>query len=196
MLKNFIDFTQSLFPAINPYVQNQTKKALDQFKNHSSFVSFINQKPYDFLAQGDIFNEIPFIRQDKSGNLGKKMCKAILLSNTCSADHDNEIVLAPMFKIEETGLELKNVSDNLNYRLMYLPDEKYKEYVIDFSLLNTFNKHWLNDQLEKGEILKESSLNQFGFYFFMCKLTINFMRPEDVDVQGDRELNFYTLHTS
>ena len=61
-------------------------------------------------------------------------------------------------------------------------------------LLNTFNKDVLNRMIVQGRVVKETSLNQFGFYLFLCKLTICFMRPEDEDVQADRRENYKQLH--
>ena len=65
---------------------------------------------------------------------------------------------------------------------------------MDFSLLNTFSKDVLNRMIEKGKVVKETSLNQFGFYLFLCKLTVCFMRPEDEEVQKDRRQNYIQLH--
>ncbi len=57
-----------------------------------------------------------------------------------------------------------------------------------------FNKSILNRMIEQGKVVKESSLNQFGFYLFLCKLTTCFMRPEDEEVQADRRKNYMQLH--
>ena len=88
MLKQFVEFTQSLFPSISPYIQAQTKKSFEQFKSQHKYVSFLNFKPYNFLAQGDIFDNVPFISLSKDGNIGATRQKGILLSNTCSAENE------------------------------------------------------------------------------------------------------------
>ena len=75
-----------------------------------------------------------------------------------------------------------------------MADERYEHYVVDFSLINTFNKDVLNRMIEQKRTVKETSLNQFGFYLFLCKLTICFMRPEDEDVQADRRKNYIQSH--
>ncbi len=157
-------------------------------------MNLFNYKAYDYLAQGDIFDGIPFSRIEEDGNISVYRGKGMLISNTCSADHDNEIVIAPLLEIDSLGLNKADIVNNLHYRLLYLPDERYGNYVVDFSLVNTFNKDVLNRMIEQRKVVKEISLNQFGFYLFLCKLTICFMRPEDEEVQADRRKNYIQLH--
>ena len=118
----------------------------------------------------------------------------MLLSNTCSADHDDDIVIAPLLQIKDLGLNRNDIVNNLHYRLFYLPDKRFEELVVDFSLMNTFNKNLLNAQIEDGKVKKESSLNQMGFYLLLSKLTVCFMRPEDEEVQASRRENYIMQH--
>ena len=167
MLDEFIEFTQALFPSISPYVKEQTKAAVKQFRLDGKKLNLFNYKPYNYLSQGDIFEGIPFTRIDEDGNITAYRGKGMLISNTCSADHDDEIVLAPLLDIDLLGLGKADIVNNLHYRLLYLPDERYENYVVDFSLLNTFNKHVLIKMMEQGKVIKETSLNQFGFYLLL-----------------------------
>lgn len=190
MLNEFVEFTQNLFPAISPYVKERTEDAIKQFELSGKKVNLFNGRAYDFLAQGDILDGIPFTRMEENGEISACVGKGIIVSNTCSADHDDEIVIAPLLKVELLGLNRADIINNLHYRLLYFPDERYEEYVVDFSLMNTFNKNILNEMIKQQRVHKESSLNQFGFYLFICKLTVCFMRPEDREVQEDRRNNF------
>ncbi len=194
MLDEFIEFTQSLFPSISPYVKDKTKEAIKQFELKGKKLNLFNYKAYDYLTQGDIFDGVPFSRIEEDGNISVYRGKGMLISNTCSADHDDEIVIAPLLEIDSLGLNKTDIVNNLHYRLLYLPDERYENYVVDFSLINTFNKDVLNRMIEQKRTVKETSLNQFGFYLFLCKLTICFMRPEDEDVQADRRKNYIQSH--
>lgn len=196
MLNEFIDFTQSLFPSISPYVKEQTKESMKQFRLTGKKLNLFNYKPYDFLAQGDILDGIPFTRIGSDGNISLNKGKGMILSNTCSADHDDDIIIAPLIEIDELGLNKTDIVNNLHFRLMYLPDCKYEKYVIDFSLMNNFNKNVLNKLISEGKVIKETSLNQFGFYLLLCKLTICFMRPEDEAVQQDRRDNFIEQYST
>ena len=57
----------------------------------------------------------------------------MLLSNTCSADHDDDIVIAPLLQIKDLGLNRNDIVNNLHYRLFYLPDKRFEELVVDFT---------------------------------------------------------------
>lgn len=195
MLDEFIEFTQSLFPSINPYVKAQTKASIKQFESNGKKLNLFNGVPYDFLAQGDILEGIPFTRMEKDGTISGQKGKGMIISNTCSADHDDEIVIAPLLNLDMLGLKREDIVSNLHYRLLYLPDVRYENYVVDFSLMNTFNKELLNKMITQKFVIKEASLNQFGFYLFLCKLTICFMRPEDEEVQEDRRKNYTDVHS-
>ncbi len=191
MIDQFIEFTKELFPCISPYVAVKTKEAINQFKQGKEYkFDFFTHTPFDYFSQGDVFDDLPFIRQDTDGELQVYKTKGILLSNTCSADHDSEIIFAPFLQINDLKINKSELVNNTFYRLFYIPgDERYEEYAIDFSLLNTFKKDVLNKRLLSGKTKKEASLNQFGYYFLLCKLTINFMRPEDTEVQSIRRTN-------
>lgn len=194
MLDEFIRLTKSLFPSIDPYVKESTKEAIKQFELSGKKLNLFNYQSYDYLTQGDIFDGIPFTRIEEDGTISGYKGKGMLISNTCSADHDNEIVMAPLLNLDLLGLNKEDVVKNLHYRLFYLPDERYENYVVDFSLLNTFNKRILNEMINQKKVIKETSLNQFGYYLFINKLTICFMRPEDEEVQADRRKNYLELH--
>lgn len=196
MLNEFIDFAQSLFPSIDPYVKDKTKAAIRQFELSGKRLELFNREAYDYLAQGDIFDGIPFTRLEEDGSISAYKGKGMLISNTCSADHDDEIVLAPLLNIERLGLNKTDIVNNLHYRLFYLPDKRYEDYAVDFSLMNTFNKTMLNTMIKQKKAIKETSLNQYGFYLFLCKLTVCFMRPEDEGVQESRRENFVYTHYS
>ena len=60
MLDEFIEFTQSLFPSISPYVKDKTKEAIKQFELKGKKLNLFNYKAYDYLTQGDIFDGVPF----------------------------------------------------------------------------------------------------------------------------------------
>ena len=194
MIDAFIDFAQSLFPSISPYVKEQTKEALKQFERDNKRIDLFDQKPFDFLSQGDILEGIPFLSLDENGEVQAYTGKGMIISNTCSCEHDDNIIIAPMIKLDDLSVEKSSIRKNLNYRLFYLPANDYDEYVVDFSLMNTHNKQVINNMINAGKINREKSLNVFGFYLLLTKLTICFMRPEDKDVQYERRTDFEKRH--
>ena len=194
MLDEFINYVQKLFPSISPYVKNQTEQAIRQFKLSGRTLNLLNDKPYDYLTQGDILSNEPFGKIEENGGKSAQRRYGMLLSFTCSADDDDDIVIAPLLQIKDLGLNRNDIVNNLHYRLFYLPDKRFEELVVDFSLMNTFNKKLLNAQIEDGKVKKVSSLNQMGFYLLLSKLTVCFMRPEDEEVQASRRENYIMQH--
>lgn len=195
MLEEFIDYIQKIFPSIDPYIQEKTKNAIKIFHISEDKLCWLNSTPYEYLAQGDILDNIPFFKINRQGSIEVFKTKGILLSNTCSASRDESIVFAPLLNLKKLGLNnINDVKKNLYYRLMYIPTTRYQEFVIDFSLMNTFNREFINDRIKKNEIVKEVSLNQMGYYLLIAKLTICFMRPEDSTVQLTRRDNFYNIN--
>ena len=60
MLEEFIDFCTEVFPSINPYTIENVKSAMAQFQHEGKTFSVCRSSPLDYLAQGDIFSELPF----------------------------------------------------------------------------------------------------------------------------------------
>lgn len=189
MKNDFIDFVTQLFPSINPYTKKQVKESIKQFETEGRMLKYTMHSPLSHLAQGDIFGEeIPFVRQDSEGNLGSFRTKAILLSNTCDSERDDLLIFAALIPLSSLSESLREtIKQNKIYRYLYIPDSIISDYVIDFSLLNSFSRELFNRKLDDKVFTKTLSLNDLGYYMFLCKLTIHLMRPEDADVQSDRQ---------
>ena len=71
MLDEFVNYVQELFPSISPYVKIQTEQAIRQFKLSGRTLNLLNDEPYDYLTQGDILSNVPFIKTEENG--GKKL---------------------------------------------------------------------------------------------------------------------------
>jgi len=186
MMQKFIEFVSELFPSISPYTKEKVKESLKQFELNGIQLKYSMHNPLPHLAQGDVFEELPFYKQDNSGGLNSFKTKAILLSNTCDAERDDVLLFAPLFKISDIDMDVASLKSNQIYRLLHFPDPSLSDYVVDFSIVNSFSRHLIEEKLTQSEINKILSLNDFGYYLFLSKMTIYLMRPEDLDVQKDR----------
>lgn len=148
--------------------------------------------PLEYLSQGDIFSELPFYFIDDNGEQKRVNLKAQLLSNTCDASRDDKIIFAGIWPIEEFERESRNpyvldaIKNNKNYKIFYIPDYATKEYLIDFSLINCISRTVFNKMITAGSIKKIVSLSQIGYFMFISKLTVFFMRPEDEGINNSR----------
>lgn len=186
MLNEFIRFSTELFPSISPYTKDEVRKAIQQFKDYGRQYQFCMPQPFDFLTQGDIISEIPFIRYKENGERETARFKGMLLSNTCDAERDPALLFAPLLPIDEIDADRQAVLNNTVYRLLYIPDSDLLEYAIDLSLINSIPRKVILKGIEMGRIHKVASLNRLGYYLFLTKLTVHLMRPEDTGVQADR----------
>lgn len=188
--EDFIDFVTELFPSISPYTQAQTKTSLSQFyKNGKTFECF-NAVKLNGICQGDIIDNITFFKISEDGKLNKYTGQGIILSNSCDIENDDYILIAPFYPINSTGFKeekIKDLKNNRIYGLMYFPDVSEESVFVDFSQIQSFPKTYIKDGIKNKKLFHKHSLNLVGYYLLLCKLTIHFMRPEDSNLQKDRE---------
>lgn len=188
MIPEFIDFCQKLFPCIDPYTRDQAKKAMAQFDGVAG--PFLTKQCHDFdMFQGDIFSEIPFIYTNDEGRMQIIKRKAMLLSNTCDATRDDCLLFAalhPLAEIATNTSMVDAVKKNKRFSAFYLPDRTLHDEYVDFELINTISRESFLKMNTMGKVKRIASLTLVGYYMFICKLTVFFMRPEDEDVNASR----------
>ena len=198
-IDEFIEFVAETMPSISPYTVKKIKSSISQFDfdkdKDCSKDCTIMESQYDFLIQGDIIENVPFYRiNPNNGKLQIKKSKGLIITNTCDCSRDKNILIAPFIpidKLEEMSADtIISMKKNKVYSKMYIPDNDLKDYIIDFSLMNTYNRELILKQVEDKKIKKLKSLNTYGFYLFICKMTIYFCRPEDEEVNSKRKEQF------
>lgn len=190
MIPEFIEFCQKLFPSIDPYTAEQAKKAMLQFEGEHGPALTRSFTDTD-IWQGDVFSDMPFFFTDDDGQLRTMSCKAFLLSNTCDAVRDDNLLFAamrPLSDFQENRSLIDGIKRNQRYSAFYLPDVILGDEFVDFEMISTFSRKKFTELLEARKIRRLASLSQVGYYMFICKLTVFFMRPEDVEVNKDRAM--------
>lgn len=193
---SFIDFVTSLFPSISPYVQEQTKRSLEQFYEQGKTFECYNRKQLDGICQGDIIEnvKVPIIGIDGSINVAERT--VLIISNSCDIENDDYILIAPFYSFSESGLsksQLSELKNNKFFGKMYFPDVSEEEMFADFSYIQSLPKQYFYEGIEHNTMHIKYSLNLVGFYLLLCKLTIHLLRPEDKQLQSDREHIDYFL---
>ena len=61
MLKEFIDFVDSVLPSVSPDFRDGAKEAIAQFEKSKQKITYLSNNPLDELSQGDIISKIPFL---------------------------------------------------------------------------------------------------------------------------------------
>lgn len=187
MIQEFIDFTSEVIPSISPYTKEGIKSALEQFRTDNKKFHTTMDNNFEILTQGDILENIPFYNVNKdTGKLQVYRGRGLVLNNTCDCDRDENILIAPFIPIHNLTKDRQSVVSNRAYGYLYLPDNNLDDSVVDFSLTNTYKRELIVKNIEDNKITKFKSLNAYGYYLFICKLTVYLLRPEDVEVNARR----------
>ena len=187
---SFVDFVQSLFPSISPYTEAETKHSLEQFYKNGKTFECYNSSVLDGICQGDIIQNVPMFRIDQEGELLETVRTVIVLSNSCDIENDDYIVVAPFFTFSEAEFDKSKMEEmklNKFYGKLYFPDVSEEPMFADFSFAESLPKSKIQESIAEGEMKILHSLNLVGYYLFLCKLTIHFMRPENIDLQKERQ---------
>lgn len=186
MIREFINFVSDTMPCISPYTKEGIKIALEQFKYDEKKFCTTMHNQFEHLTQGDILENIPFYRSGSDGKIKVYVGRGIVLSNTCDCSRDENIIIAPFIPINGIGKDYKALICNTVYGYCYLVDKGFDDSVIDFSLANSFNREIILKGIELEKIIKNKSLNAYGYYMLICKLTVYLLRPEDKETNDKR----------
>ena len=144
----------------------------------------------DSLYQGDILIDLPVCFIDEDGDVVKGIDIVAMISNACDMQigRRETVIASPIITFSEYEKHLRLAGEkNINDRIMdirhnnifsrfYLPQAiKFPESFIDFSKMVTINSTYANREYPEQRLL---SLSQYGFYFFLIKLTFHFARME------------------
>ena len=184
---NFKNLLKDLFPSITESTQEEIKKAIAQFGlNPQLLYQSINK---NVIYQGDIITEIQFVTLIRSNLYRKKTLKGMLISNTCDYENRDTILIAPVYSFKHIKRKYKGASfidslkKNLIYDKFYLPGYiPNNDAVVDFSGINSVKKDFLVSSINNKEIDRINSFSQMGFYYFITKLTVYFLRRESNEI--------------
>lgn len=189
MLKEFIDFVDSVLPNVPKDTKDAAKYAIEQFKKEGEVVNYLTLKPLKELSQGDIITNIPFYYIDAHGSLKYFLSDAMVISTSCHIDQRDRLVLATVLPLNQFKGNKEDLKNNRIYNCMYIPDDDMKEKYVNFDYLSSVDKELILKSIRDGKVKRIDSLNQMGYYLFIIKLTVNFMRKEDNETLLERNVD-------
>lgn len=186
MMEEYINFVKELFPSIRPYTAKVAIESIKQFKSTGRKIEFFNDQPYDFLVQGDIVEKLLFTYITETGDEREIWAPGMMLSYTCDAENKGRVLFAPIISLENSKDFFDNPSiiNNKYTSFFYIPDE---DYYVDLSIVNSYSPRLIQALLDKGKVMKKSSLSTIGYYFLISKLTVHLLRPEDIELASSRK---------
>lgn len=190
--------------------KERLKQALAQFKKDDhkniSYLDFYSMYDYNYFLQADILSEIRYPKWDHTNRVYKaSFPDSIIISNSCDISFENnrninpkQCLFAPLVELAEfesdliaAGYEASKLNQlfseirrqsisNLLY-LPHRPDNK-KEYIAFLDRLFWLPIDDLNSLVGSIKDDRVASLNQFGYYLFVLKLSYHICRlPEEID---------------
>lgn len=190
MLKEFIEFVDSVLPSVSPDLRDGAKEAILQFEKTGEQLKYMMLSPLEQLSQGDILSKVPFSYFEDTGEQKTFVADALVLSTSCHIDQKERIVLVPVFSLEGFDGNIFDLKKNTIFDYMYIPDAIMSDKFIDFEYMNTYSKKLIMGAIEADKIKRIGSLNQLGYYLFIVKLTVYLMRKEDCDTLTERNVGF------
>lgn len=191
--------------------KERLKRLLSQFfnvehrKGEKRYDNFYHESPPNYFLQGDVLKKINSLFWDDEANQYTfSESPVVLLSNTCDVSKDNEHIVdkqalyAPVIKLDffidslkEDGFSADQITSVLNNlrsqtysNIFYLPPNPVNgnEYVILLDNIFWQPSTILRTKLETINDERFLSLNHFGFYLLITKISYHFCRvPEEID---------------
>ena len=190
MLIEFIDFVDSVLPSVDPDFRDGAKNAILQFERTGEQLKYTTLSPLGELSQGDIISKVPSVFFDDNGDERTFSADALVLTTSCHIDNKDKIVLVPVLPLESFQGDMASLQKNTIFDFMYIPDAILSDKFISFEYLNTYSKNLIFNGINAGKIKRVSSLNNLGYYFFVVKLSVFFMKIEDVETLKKRNAGF------
>ena len=190
MLKEFIDFVNSVLPSVSPDFRDGAKNAIAQFEKTGEKIHYLMVKPLNELSQGDILSHIPFMYFDDNGSQKVFVADAFVISTSCNIDNKDTVLLAPVLPLDQFKGDLVNLKKNRIFDYMFIDETVLADKYIAFEYINPYSKNLITDIIDKKKTRRVASLNQIGYYFFVIKLTVYFLRKEDDDTLKRRNIEF------
>ena len=188
MLKELIDFVDSILPSVPMGTKEGVQEAIAQFEKDGEQIKYLTANPLSELSQGDIISAVPFYYFDNDGNQKMFKTDALVLSTSCHIDQKDKLVLVPVFPLTSFKGNFVELKKNKVIDYMYIPEGILINSYVNFEIMNTFSKELIMSGLKNGKLTRVASLNQIGYYFFIIKLTVYLMRREDIGPLNERNI--------
>lgn len=192
MLAEFIDFVDSILPAVSPDFRDGAKNAILQFEKEGHTLNYLTTHKLDVLSQGDILSNVPFTYFEGNGEQYIFVANAMIISTSCHIDQKKKLVLVPILPLSSFNGSKPELQKNTIFDYMYIPDVQMADKYVDFSILCTYKKELILEGLKQKKIKQIASLNQLGYYLFIVKLSVYLMRKEDNGTLQERQQNLFS----
>jgi len=186
MLGEYVKLLGQLIPPVDPDV---ARRVIESVRRERPTPSQLYATPAPAgICQGDIIGPIDFKWIGEDGEWVEDKGLGLVLSNSCDAEQDDYITVAFCFEYGEFAVDVavsKNpdfvvgVANNCVTNLLFLPAAPGAgDLVCDLSTVLTASRPFLERGLADGSLQRFAALSPFGYYLFLSKLSLHYLRPE------------------
>ena len=187
MLEEYVRLLGQLIPPVDPDV---ARKVIESVRRDRPTPNQLYAIPAPAgICQGDVIGPATFKWVGDEGEWVEDRGLGLVLSNSCDAERDDYITIALCFEYQEFAADAAisaradfavGVANNLVTNLLFLPAVPGAgDLVGDLSTVVTVSRHFLERGLADGTIHRYSALSPFGYYVFLSKLSLHYLRPEE-----------------
>ncbi len=119
------------------------------------------------------------------------------MSNTCDASRRDYLLFAAISDIETepspecealSAQTIEDIKFNRINRFLYLPCTELERKAVDFELVTVISREAILKMMSNNKLKKNISLNEYGFYMLLSKLTVFFCRRQDAETEKERKI--------
>jgi len=167
----------------------EPEQALRQFYAEEIGLIQIIRNPLPLWAQGDILEPITFVTWSEEGEPGFFEAPGMIINSTCDLDRKEEIVLCPCIMLSELKQlsAYKDIPKNTVFDFLFLGScLTGDEWVVNLSYPVTLPRQRIKKRIEEGNISRKHSLTDKGWYLFITKFAIKYLRSDDFETMAQR----------
>ncbi len=184
----FADYIERVFP-IPGLAFNDPVKTLEQFYFENIGAIKLVREPLTEWAQGDIIDALPFADFNDNGEIVSSTKPGIIASSSCDLDRKEKIVFFPCIRSDtlQALSSYNSIIKNKVFEFFYVGETAmgYK-VVVDLNHPMSLPRERVLKNLELGRITRKHSLTREGWYLFITKFSMNYLRADDSDTMEKR----------
>jgi hypothetical protein len=188
-LGELIKLFNEAFPILPGSPPGEPNQSLRQFYADEIGVIQMIRNPLPLWAQGDILEPIPFIDWSEEGEPVFFEAPGMIVNSTCDLDRKESIVLCPCFILADFKQlsAYKEIPKNTVFDFLFLGEcLTGDEWVVDLSRPMTLPRQRIEKRIEVGNVSRKHSLTDKGWYLFITKFAIKYLRSDDFETLSQR----------
>lgn len=193
LLESFARFYEATFPSIHPGLREALRTAV---RDHGdTWAHYFSVQIPANVMQGDVLGPLPFTFESDANELVERRALGMMVSQSCDFDEDRFALFAPAFPYADFAKQSNASSIRANEitTLFYLPPLVGSEpLVVDFRLMQPFSTGQIARKAAQGELVRERSFTDLGWYLLLAKLTLHFLRPQPEDDERSPETDVFS----